>query len=82
MQLIEILGKLFCRIICVGAIHNETNHQYDMQSMNQLANAETGQLRVPLKKEEAIKVAKMRFNGEPKVKSLEYLTSTNGYHEY
>lgn len=37
---------------------------------------------MPLKKEEAIKVAKMRFNGEPKVKLLEYLTSTNGYHEY
>jgi hypothetical protein len=50
--------------------------------MNHLADAVTGQLRGPLTKEEAVDVAKMRFNGEPKVKSVEYLTGTNGHHEY
>ena len=46
------------------------------------ANAETGQLRGPLTKEEAVEVAQRRFNGEPKVKSVEYLTVTNSHHEY
>lgn len=82
IQLIEILGKPFYQVRCISAIHNETNHEHDMQAMNHLANAETGQLRSPLTKEEAVEVAKMRFNGEPKVKSIEYLTGTNGHHEY
>lgn len=82
IQLIEILGKPFYQVRCISAIHNETNHEHDMHAMNHLANAETGALRGPLTKEEAIEVAKMRFNGEPKVTSVEYLTGTNGHHEY
>lgn len=82
IQLIEILGKPFYQVRCISAIHNKTNHEHEIQAMNHLANAETGQLRGPLTKEEAVEVAKMRFNGEPKVKSVEYLTGTNGHHEY
>lgn len=82
IQLIEILGKPFYQVRCIAALHNETNHKYDIQPMNHLANAETGKLRGPLTKEEAVNVAKMRFNGEPKVISVKYLTSTNGHHEY
>lgn len=82
IQLIEILGKPFYQVRCISAIHNEAAHQHDIQSMNHLADAITGQLRGPLTKEEAVEVAKMRFNGEPKVKSVEYLTGTNGHHEY
>lgn len=82
IQLIEILGKPFYQVRCISAVHNETNHEHDMQAMNHLANAETGQLRGPLTKEEAVEVAKTRFNGEPKLKSVEYLTGTNGHHEY
>lgn len=82
IQLIEILGKPFYQVRCISAINNEANHEHDMQTMNHLANAETGKLRGPLSKEEAIEVAKMRFNGEPKVKSVEYLINTNGHHEY
>lgn len=82
IQLIEILGKPFYQVRCISAIHNETKHEHDMKAMNHLANAETGLLRGPLTKEEAVDVAKMRFNGEPKVKSVEYLTGTNGHHEY
>ena len=82
IQLIEILGKPFYQVRCISAIHNESSHQHDRTAMNHLANAETGQLRGPLTKEEAIEVAKMRFNGEPRVKTTEYLTNTNGHHEY
>ena len=82
IQLIEILGKPFYQVRCISAIHSEVNHQHNIQSMNYLADAITGQLRGPLTKEEAIEVAKMRFIGDPKVKSVEYLTGTNGYHEY
>lgn len=82
IQLIEILGKPFYQVQCISALHKEGSHQHEMQSMNHLANAETGQLRSPLTEEEAIEVAKMRFNGEPKVASVEYLTTTNGHHEY
>lgn len=80
IQLIEILGKPFYQVRYISAIHNEANHQHDRQAMDHLANAETGQLRGPLTREEATEVAKRRFNGEPKVKSTEYLTSTDGHH--
>ena len=82
IQLIEILGKPFYQIRCISSIHRQANHQHDMATMNHLANAETGQLRGPLTKEESIEVAKMRFSGEPQIKSVEYLTATNNHHEY
>jgi uncharacterized iron-regulated membrane protein len=82
IQLIEILGKPFYQVRCISAIHNQANHHHDMQAMNHLANAETGRLRGPLTKEEAVAIAKIRFNGEPKVKAVEYLTNTNKHHEY
>ena len=50
--------------------------------MNHLANAENGQLRGPLTKDEAIKVAGMRYKGEPKVRSVSYLTQLGSHHEY
>ncbi len=82
IQLIEILGKPFYQVRCVAKKHKAENHKHEMQSINHLADAETGRLRSPLSKEEAIAVAKLRFNGTPKVKSVEYVTNTNGHHEY
>lgn len=82
IQLIEILGKPYYQVRCIRAIENKGNHQHDMHPINHLANAETGQLRGPLTKEEAIEVAKLRYNGEPEVKSVEYLTNTGTHHEY
>ncbi|MBX9781119.1 MAG: hypothetical protein K2X26_12300 [Chitinophagaceae bacterium] len=82
IQLIEILGKPFYQIRSISASHNEANHEHDIQAMNHLANAETGRLREPLTKEEAIEVVKRHFNGEPKVKSVEYLTDADKHHEY
>ena len=82
IQLIEILGKSFYQVRCISAIHSEVNHQHHIAATTHLANAETGQLRGPLTRDEAIEVAKIRFNGEPKVKLVEYLTTTDNHHEY
>lgn len=82
IQLIEILGKPFYQVRCISTIQNETNDEHGTQVMNHLADAETGRILGPLTKEEAVNVAKMRFNGEPEVKSVEYLTGTSGHHEY
>lgn len=81
IQLIEILGKPFYQIRLAGAIHNNVGG-HSMQSTNLLADAATGQLRGPLTKEEAIAIAGNRFNSPAKIKAVEYLTTTNGHHEY
>lgn len=47
-----------------------------------LADATTGQVRQPVLKEEAIQIAAESFNGDPKIEKVEYITSTNGHHEY
>ncbi len=82
IQLIEILGKPFYQIRCISALQPHASHQHDLKSMNHLADAETGVIRGPLTKEEAIAVATSRFNGVPKLKSVKYLTETNKHHEY
>ncbi len=82
IQLIEILGKPFYQVRCISVLHKQDNLQHNQQPMNHLANAETGELRGPLTKDEAVEVAKMRFNAEPKLKSVEYLTTTDSHHEY
>lgn len=82
VQLIEIVGNPFYQVRCTNTIHKGPQHQANMHSMNHLANAVTGELRGPLTQDEAIAVAKMRFNGEPTLKSVEYITTTNGHHEY
>lgn len=74
VQLIQILDKPVYQLKGVGH-HQHANNIY-------LANALTGALRGPLTKEEAIAVAKQRFNGEPEIKSVTYLTATGGHHEY
>jgi hypothetical protein len=48
----------------------------------QLANAKTGDLSLPLIQEEAVLVAKQSFNKDMAVKTVEYITNTNGHHEY
>jgi len=49
---------------------------------NILADAQTGIIRKPINKDQAIEIAAANFNGEPKIQSTEYLTNTNGHHEY
>ncbi len=47
-----------------------------------LANAQTGLLRNPVSKTEAIRIAKESFAPLSKVKSVQYITEANGHHEY
>lgn len=47
-----------------------------------LADATTGQIRPAITKEESVKIASESFNGEPKLASVEYITTTHGHHEY
>ena len=56
--------------------------EHDRGKKIQLANAVSGELRPALSRTEAIQVAQGSFTDEAKVKSVEYLTTTNGHHEY
>lgn len=47
-----------------------------------LAEAQTGYLRHPVSKAEAIRIAEESFAPSSKVKSVEYITEANGHHEY
>jgi len=82
IQLIELLGKPFYQVRCVTKEHNATSNIHETQTLNYIADAETGFLRPALSKEEALAVAESRFNGPLNVKSVEYLTKTDGHHEY
>lgn len=73
-RLIQVLNEPYYQI------HYSAKH--DREKKIQLANASTGELRGPLSKNEAIEVAKNSFNEESKIESVEYLTQTNGHHEY
>lgn len=73
VNLIDIIGKPVFRIEFLHGGHHK---------MYQLADALTGNLRDPLSKDEAVTLAKQQFNGEPNVKSIDYLTKVNGGHEY
>lgn len=77
VQLIDILGKpvyqLSYRMTGLKG-HNRTH--------TQLADAQSGKLRPPLSRQEAVALAKQRFTGSPEVVEVEYLTSTSGHHEY
>ncbi len=72
IQLISILEKPFYNI----------NYSTAKEAKNILADAKTGIIRNGITKEEAIQIAAESFNGKPVVQSAEYITSTNGHHEY
>lgn len=82
VQLIEILGKPYYQVRGITSKQQGGGHQHSMQAATWLADAVTGGLKPPLTKDEAIEVASRRFNGEPKVRSVQYLTTTNSHHEY
>jgi hypothetical protein len=82
VQLIEILGKPYYQIRGITNSHQGGHHEHAIHAATWLANAATGQLKLPLTKQEAIEVAKRRFNGNPTIRSVEYLTATNDHHEY
>ncbi|MFY7911901.1 MAG: hypothetical protein ACOVO2_20225 [Emticicia sp.] len=73
-RLVQILGNPTYQI------HYSKEH--DRGRKIQLANALTGELRGALTKQEATEVAQTNFADDAKVKQVEYLTTTNGHHEY
>ncbi|MDJ1484837.1 PepSY domain-containing protein [Cytophagaceae bacterium YF14B1] len=74
LSLIQILGKPVYQIKCQA----HGTHQ----AKTYLADALTGKLRSSLSKEEAIQVAQRQFTMPASVVAVEYLTTTNGHHEY
>ncbi len=72
IQVINILQKPFYSII-----YTSSGKEFKI-----LADAQTGEIRKPITKEEAVTIASASFNGAPALKSVEYLTTTNGHHEY
>lgn len=74
IKLVQILNKPVYQIFYA--------QQHDRGKKVQLANAETGELRNSLTENEAIEVAKAAFSDTAKIKKVEYLTNTNGHHEY
>lgn len=72
IELINILGKA----------HYTISYFSSGRLYTILADAATGIIREPVTKEEAIRLAATHFNGEPTVEEVEYITTTNGHHEY
>ncbi len=72
IQVINILKKPFYSII-----YTSSGKEFKI-----LADAQTGEIRKPITKEEAVNIAAESFNGKPSLKSVEYLTTTSGHHEY
>ncbi|WP_394990741.1 hypothetical protein [Emticicia sp.] len=74
MRLVQVLGEPHYQIIY--------SKEHDRGKKIQLANAQTGILRAALSKDEAVNIAKINFSDDATVKQIEYLTTTNGHHEY
>ena len=74
IRLIQLLGNPVYQIIY--------SKEHDRNKKIQLANAETGELRPALSKNEATEIAQQNFSIDAKVNQIEYLINTNGHHEY
>lgn len=82
VQLIDILGRPVYQVRYEApAVHTENHHQPPAFRVV-LADAVTGHIRPPLSKDEAIALAKSRFNGDERVKETVFLQNTGGHHEY
>jgi hypothetical protein len=82
IQLIDIMGEPYYQIRCISALHNMQSHTNHDQLMNHLADAQTGRLRLPLSKDEAIALAKRHFVSDAKVIKVEKVDSIHSHHEY
>jgi hypothetical protein len=74
LKLIQIFGEPFYQIT-YSKLH-------DRDKKIQLANAQTGKLRNALTENEAVNIAKNSFSKEAEISKVEYLSTTNGHHEY
>ncbi len=76
LRLISVLGRPTWQITFF-----EKGHEHHHKK-TRLADAMTGQLRLPLSQAEAVEVAEQRYAGKAKQESVEYLTEVGGHHEY
>ncbi len=76
MKLVNVLGKPTWQIM-----YSPTGHEHH-HPIVKLADAQTGRLRTPLSKEEAIQVAQNGYAGKGKMTQVEYLTKASAHHEY
>jgi len=74
IRLVQVLGKPVYQVVY--------SKEHDRAQKVQLADAQTGNLRPPLSKKEAVEIAEKHFEGSAKIQSVEYLTTTDGHHEY
>ncbi len=79
VNLINILGKPIYQINYFSGHSGEGMHLHTYAA---LADAQTGEIRSPLTKEEAIHVAKANIIASAELTQVEYLEKTNGHHEY
>jgi uncharacterized iron-regulated membrane protein len=80
IQLINFAGDPLYQIRYIEG--PAANHHHIRPIKVQLADALTGQPRLPLSKDEAIALAVSRFNGQEKVKEVVYMDKTGSHHEY
>jgi uncharacterized iron-regulated membrane protein len=72
IQLVSILGKP----------HYNLQFFAGNEVKKLLADATSGAIRPAISQNEAVQIAAESFNGSPKLKAVEYLTSTHSHHEY
>lgn len=91
LQALQQEGVDSIQNIALIAVLNQPVYQmtYRMQhgdghfmTHTRLADATTGQLRGELSEEEAKAVARQRFAVSAEIEQVEYITTTNGHHEY
>lgn len=78
LALVDVLGRPTYRLTYFGGTADGTARRV------QLADARTGELRGPVDREEAIRLAREAFIGPDTIRSVEYLTpaSVGRHHEY
>jgi uncharacterized iron-regulated membrane protein len=79
INLISILNKPTYQINYFSGHTGEGMH---LHTYHALADAQTGEIRTSLTKEEAIDIAKENIVGQAEIIQVDYLTKTNGHHEY
>ena len=72
LKVVSVLKKPFYEMVYYSKGNEEVK----------LINALNGKMRLPLNKEDAIGIAKEKLNVEATVADVEFLTATNGHHEY
>lgn len=81
VRLLDVLGKPTWQIR-TGIYHEHANGTRKLYQYAHLADAESGYIRGPLTREEAIVLATQQFTPMAKVKKVQYFTSVPADHEY